>query len=254
LNGVTQVLATEAVSKHFGAFRAVSSVTFGVAEGEVRGLIGPNGAGKSTLLHLLAGRHKPTAGRVLLRGHDIASLPARRRARLGLGIKFQITSVVNGATVEDNLLLAAQAKEPWFALLRPPSKSRRDIVARLLDQVGLYAKRQWLAGWLSHGEQQWLEIGMALALEPGVVLLDEPTSGMSVRETLVTAQLIERMRGSVAVVVVEHDIAFIKHVSDRITVLDRGEVLAEGTVDDVESDERVQAVYLRRGSLLRKSA
>ena len=246
----TPVVATDGVSMAFGDLRALTNVSISVGAGEVRGLIGPNGAGKSTLLHVLAGRHQPEAGRVLLDGRDVTRLPPRRRARLGLGIKFQITSVVNSASVEENVLLAAQAHEPWWSLLGPPAPHLREHVLGLVDQVGLTAKRQWLAGWLSHGEQQWLEIAMALALSPRALLLDEPTSGMSVRETLATADLIQRLRRQVALVVVEHDIAFIKLISDRLTVLNRGEVLAEGTVAEVERDERVQAVYLRRGSLL----
>jgi ABC-type uncharacterized transport system ATPase subunit len=250
----TPVVATDSISMAFGDLRALSNVSISVGAGEVRGLIGPNGAGKSTLLHILAGRHEPTAGRVLLDGRDVTRFPPRRRARLGLGIKFQITSVVTTATVEENVLLAAQAHERWWSLLGPPASRLREHVLGLVEQVGLTNKRQWLAGSLSHGEQQWLEIAMALALNPHALLLDEPTSGMSVRETLATADLIQRLRAHVALVVVEHDIAFIKLISDRLTVLNRGEILAEGTVAEVERDERVQAVYLRRGSLERKSA
>jgi ABC-type uncharacterized transport system ATPase subunit len=239
------------VSKTFGAFRAVADVSMQVRQGEVHGLIGPNGAGKSTLLHLLAGRHEASGGRVLLDGSDITHLRPRQRARLGLGIKFQITSVIDGATVEDNIMIAAQAGEPWWRMLGPASVTRREEVSLLIEQVGLRERRKWLAGWLSHGEQQWLEIAMVLALKPRVLLLDEPTSGMSVRETLATAELLQRLRANLAVVVVEHDVAFIKLISDRLTVLNRGEVLAEGSVADVEQDERVQAAYLRRGSLRR---
>jgi ABC-type uncharacterized transport system ATPase subunit len=239
------------VSKTFGAFRAVADVSMQVRQGEVHGLIGPNGAGKSTLLHLLAGRHEASGGRVLLDGSDITHLRPRQRARLGLGIKFQITSVIDGATVEDNIMIAAQAGEPWWRMLGPASVARREEVSLLIEQVGLRERRKWLAGWLSHGEQQWLEIAMVLALKPRVLLLDEPTSGMSVRETLATAELLQRLRANLAVVVVEHDVAFIKLISDRLTVLNRGEVLAEGSVADVEQDERVQAAYLRRGSLRR---
>jgi ABC-type uncharacterized transport system ATPase subunit len=239
------------VSKTFGAFRAVADVSMQVRQGEVHGLIGPNGAGKSTLLHLLAGRHEASGGRVLLDGTDITHLRPRQRARLGLGIKFQITSVIDGATVEDNIMIAAQAGEPWWRMLGPASVTRREEVSLLIEQVGLRERRKWLAGWLSHGEQQWLEIAMVLALKPRVLLLDEPTSGMSVRETLATAELLQRLRANLAVVVVEHDVAFIKLISDRLTVLNRGEVLAEGSVADVEQDERVQAAYLRRGSLRR---
>ena len=240
------VLATEALSKHFGEFRAVSRVSMSVQQGEVRGLIGPNGAGKSTLLHLLAGRHDATEGKVMFAGRDVTRLMPRQRAKLGLGIKFQITSVVTSATVEQNIMLAAQADEPWWRLLGASSVARREQTAELLADVGLYSKRDWLAAWLSHGEQQWLEIAMALALKPRVLLLDEPTSGMSVRETHATATLIDKLRASVAMVVVEHDINFIKLISDRLTVLNRGEVLAEGSVADVEADERVQSAYLRR--------
>jgi branched-chain amino acid transport system ATP-binding protein len=245
----TAILATHGVSKLFGAFAAVSNVSIEVRSGEVRGLIGPNGAGKSTLLHVLAGRHEASAGRILFEGRDITRLQPRQRARLGMGIKFQITSVVNGATVEENVMLAAQAREPWWRLFGGADAECRDEVATLIEQVGLAAKRKWLAGWLSHGEQQWLEIAMVLGLRPRVLLLDEPTSGMSVRETLATAELIDRLRANLAVVVVEHDIAFIKLISDRLTVLNRGEVLAEGTVAEVEQNELVQAAYLRRGSL-----
>jgi ABC-type uncharacterized transport system ATPase subunit len=243
------ILTARGISKTFSSFKAVTDVSIDIVPGEVRGLIGPNGAGKSTLLHVLAGRHEATTGHVTLDGRDVTRLPPGKRARLGLGIKFQITSVVNGVTVEENVMMAAQAHEPWWQLVMPAAASRQADVSRLLRQVGLSAKRQWLAGWLSHGEQQWLEIAMTLALQPKVLLLDEPTSGMSLRETVATADLIRRLRGDVAMVVVEHDIAFIKLISDRLTVLDRGQVLAEGSVAEVEQDERVQAVYLRRGAL-----
>jgi ABC-type uncharacterized transport system ATPase subunit len=246
---VTSALETVDVSMSFSGLLAVDRVSLAVAPGEIRGLIGPNGAGKSTLLHVLAGRYRPTRGRVVLAGTDVTRLGPRERARRGLGIKFQITSVIPDATVAENVLIAAQATETWWALLARGPGPRQAQVHELLEQVGLFARRDGLAGWLSHGEQQWLGIAMVLARRPRVMLLDEPTSGMSIGETRATAALLDRLRGSVTVVVVEHDVSFIKLVSDRLTVLHRGQVLAEGSVADVERDARVQEVYLNRGLL-----
>ena len=245
---MTPVLEVEQVSKTFAGFRALRDVSLCLEPGEMRGLIGANGAGKSTLLHLVYGRDFPDSGSVRFAGRDVASLPAFRRARLGMALKFQVTSVFDELTVTENLRLGAQPKE------RPADGSVREdgISARIADTLALIelgSKREYRAGELSHGEKQWLEIGMALLTQPRLLLLDEPTSGMTRAESRRTADLLRELRARDAVdamVIVEHDMEFVRLVSDRVTVLHRGQVLAEGTIAEVQANAAVQDAYLGR--------
>jgi ABC-type branched-subunit amino acid transport system ATPase component len=244
---MTGLLELRGVAKSFGPLRALDGVDLSVAERSFHGLIGPNGSGKSTLLRAIAGEHLPDAGRISLDGRDITAATPSRRARAGLSIKFQITAVLRSLTVYDNLLLAMQASGGLGALLL--SRTRRGLHARVVRQLAdfrLEALADEPAGSLSHGQQQWLEIAMALATGPRLLLLDEPTAGMSPEERRVTGELLQPIRERCALVIVEHDLDFIKNLCDRLTVLDAGRVLDEGTPAEIEASERVRLVYTRR--------
>lgn len=244
---MTGLLELRGVAKAFGPLRALDGVDLSVAEHSFHGLIGPNGSGKSTLLRAIAGEHLPDAGRITLSGQDITAAAPSRRARAGLSIKFQITAVLRSLTVYDNLLLAMQASGGLGTLLL--SRTRRGLHARVMRQLAdfrLEALTDEPAGALSHGQQQWLEIAMALATSPRLLLLDEPTAGMSPEERRVTGELLRPIRERCALVIVEHDLDFIKNLCDRLTVLDAGRVLDAGTPAEIEASERVRAVYTRR--------
>ncbi len=238
----TPVLALRGISTLLGGYRALDRVDFIVDPGEVRGLIGSNGAGKSTLLNVVVGRVEPETGSVEFLGSEIGTVPGWRRAQLGIALKFQVSSVFERLSVEENMRLGAQSK-------RRGAKGNLDLVGEVLDLIGLGGKKATLAAELGHGERQWLEIGMVLLTGPKLLLLDEPTSGMTLGESHRTAELIERLQRSGrvrAMVVVEHDIDFIRLVSDRVTVLHRGRVLASGGVDEVQADPAVRDAYLGR--------
>ena len=237
------VLTVSGVTKSFGGFTAVRDLSLTVVRGEMRGLIGSNGAGKSTLLHLIYGRITPDRGSIQFGGKDVTVLPVTARARMGMGLVFQVTSVFDGLTVEENLLLGALPKgEP-----RPPLD--RAAVERVTQLLELDPVSHRFAGNLSHGEKRWLEIGMVLLTAPSLLLLDEPTSGMTQAESRRTAELLHQLRSEQAieaVIVVEHNIEFIRLVTDRVTVMHRGSVLADGPIEDVQNDAAVQASFLGR--------
>lgn len=238
------VLTIEGLTKTFRGFVAVDDVSLRLDAGELRGLIGANGAGKSTLLHLIYGRLQADRGTIRFGDIDVTRLPAHQRARLGMGLVFQVTSVFGDLTIEENLLLGALPKAPRTG---PPVD--RDEVERVLELVELASARYRRARHLSHGEQQWLEIGMVLLTRPKLLLLDEPTSGMTRAESRRTASLLRELQAAgaaEAMVVVEHNIEFIRLVSDRVTVMHRGKVLADGTMDEVQANREVQASYLGR--------
>lgn len=238
------VLAVEGLTKSFGGFTAVADVSLKVERGEMRGLIGSNGAGKSTLLHLIYGRVPSDRGSIRFGAVEVTGMSVTERARLGMGLVFQVTSVFDGLTVEENLLLGALPKGPGRS-----DHVDRDEVERVLQVVELSEARYRHAGNLSHGGKQWLEIGMVLLSRPTLLLLDEPTSGMTQAESRRTAELLHQLRAekaTEAVIVVEHNIEFIRLVSDRVTVMHRGRVLADGTIEEVQEDQAVQASYLGR--------
>jgi branched-chain amino acid transport system ATP-binding protein len=225
-------------------------VDFALERGELRAVIGPNGAGKTVFLHLLSGVLAPTAGRIVLDGVDVSRRSVVERVRLGIARSFQITSLFPNLTVADNARLAAQPRACTLALWHGAAV-RREVerrVAELLDQVGLGSAADAYPSELSHGDGRHLEIALALASNPRVLLLDEPTAGMSLAETGRTVALIRalnRDRG-VTTVIVEHDMRVIRELATRVTVLDHGRVLAEGTPRDVGADPRVQTAYLGR--------
>jgi branched-chain amino acid transport system ATP-binding protein len=241
------ILEVKGVGKSFGALRALDGVDFLVSSGSFHGLIGPNGSGKSTLLKALAGAHLADSGTIIFDGRDITRATPYERARAGLSLKFQITAVLRELSVYDNVLLVLQSEGSLWSLLR--SRSRRALDAEILqalERFRLADHADRLAGELSHGQQQWLEIAMALALKPKLLLLDEPTGGMSPEERRVTGELLQPIRGSCALVIVEHDLDFIRDICDRLTVLDQGRVLDDGTVAEIQRSAKVQQVYTSR--------
>lgn len=235
------------IGKRFGPLAALTDAEITADVGEVVGLIGPNGSGKSTLLHIVAGRTQPDEGTVTLDGRDVTRLLPAARARAGISIKFQLARVYQALSVRENLMLALQADQRLSSLAL--SRSRRRLSAQvdeIAERFGLGLQRGRSAGELSHGEQQWLEIAMAMARRPKLLLLDEPTGGMSAEERAKTGQLIRDAVRSCAVLIVEHDLDFIRGLCDRLTVLHQGAVVTSGTVSEVQANPRVQEVFLTR--------
>jgi len=234
---VTALLEISGASKHFGGVFAVADVDLAVQAGEIHCLIGPNGAGKSTLFKLVVGTYPPNSGRIVFRGTDITYAKSFARVKQGMSIKLQTPSVFKALPVRQNLHIALQ------------DHVARDAIGveenRLLEVLGLTSDANRLAGLLSHGQQQWLEIGMALALRPMLLLLDEPTAGLSPEETHRTGELVKRLNAEgTTVLVVEHDMAFVRQIATGVTVLHLGKVFARGSIDEIVSDPRVAEIYL----------
>jgi branched-chain amino acid transport system ATP-binding protein len=231
----------------FGGLTALNQVSVMVPRGEIRAIIGPNGAGKSTFFNCLTGVLRPTAGRILLDGENVAGLPPDRVSRQGVARSYQITNILPGASVLENVRVAAQSRHHAWSLLRH-HRAYDDLVDRaraVLAAVGLAGKEDELAANLSHGEQRNLEIGIALATEPKLLCLDEPTAGMSATETHATVDLIRRIATGYTILIVEHDMDVVMGLAHAITVLHYGEVLAEGTPAEIQANPRVQEVYLK---------
>jgi branched-chain amino acid transport system ATP-binding protein len=231
----------------FGGLTALNQVSFAVAPGEIRAVIGPNGAGKSTLFNCLTGVLRPTAGRIVLADQDITGLPPHAISHKGLARSYQITNILPGATVLENVRIAAQSRRHAWSLWRH-HLAYADLVGaarRVLAAVGLADKEGELAANLSHGEQRNLEIGIALATEPRVLCLDEPTAGMSPVETRATVELVRRIAADYTILIVEHDMEVVMGLARTITVLHYGEILAEGTPAEIQANARVQEVYLK---------
>jgi branched-chain amino acid transport system ATP-binding protein len=241
------LLEARGLVKIFGKLMALNAADLTVAENEFHGLIGPNGSGKSTLMKCVAGAEIPTSGSVVFAGRDITSATPAERARAGMSLKFQITSVLPALTLYDNILLALQAQTSLSSLVFSRTRSvLHDKVMAMLEQFRLADRASDPAAALSHGQQQWLEIAMALAPEPKLLLLDEPTGGMSLEERRVTGELLQPIKKKCSLVIVEHDLDFIRDICDRLTVLDQGSVLDCGSVREIQSSAKVQEVYLRR--------
>ncbi|MFD1660671.1 ABC transporter ATP-binding protein [Streptomyces caeni] len=241
------ILHTQGLSKQFQGFRAVGSVDLRVVEGTVHALVGPNGAGKTTLFNLLTGFLKPSAGRIVFDGHNVTSAPPERIARLGIARSFQVTTLFPQMSAREHAELALQAgtglSRQWW---RSEKRMRRFTprALELLDEVGLAALAEQPSGSLPYGRKRSLELALAIALDPKLLLLDEPTAGMGLEDVDRTVALIDRIRAGRTVVMVEHNMSVVGSLADTVTVLQRGDVLAEGPYDEVRSDPRVVEAYL----------
>jgi len=230
------ILETSALEKRFGGVRAIAGVDFKLMRGELRCLIGPNGAGKSTFFKMLTAQLRPTSGRIIFDGTDITRAEAHRISRLGIGIKNQVPDVYDGLSVHENLWLAAR--------FRHDSRYARQAVDAALARLELGDISAKLVGELAHGQRQWVEFGMIMALEPEIVLLDEPTAGMSVEETNRTADLIHELNRTTTIIVVEHDMQFIRQIATQVTVFHQGQILAEDTMENIQRNQIVRDIYL----------
>ncbi len=242
------ILMLEGVNKTFDGFKAISDLNFYMDDGELRVIIGPNGAGKSTMLDIITGRTRPDTGKVEFgKNTDLTRLNEYQINRLGIGRKFQTPSVYIYHTVFQNILLSLKGSRGVFSsLFHRISRDERDRIHGVLTTIGLADKVDWKAGSLSHGQKQWLEIGMLLAQDPKVLLVDEPAAGMTDEETHKTGELLLSLEGKHSIVVIEHDMIFVRQLARKVTVLHQGTVLCEGAVDEVQNNERVIEVYLGR--------
>lgn len=244
------LLAAEGVSKSFSGFQAIRDLSFYLDEGELRTVIGPNGAGKTTFLDLITGRTKPDSGTITFHDkHDLTRMTADEIYRLGIGRKFQTPTVYTEHTVFENLLLSLGGKRGvWASLFARVSPEQTERIHEILRTVNLADKANWKAGALAHGQKQWLEIGMLLAQNAKLLLVDEPAAGMSDEETAKTGELLLSLAGKHTIVVIEHDMVFVRQISAgrKVTVLHQGSVLCEGPVDQVQANEKVIEVYLGR--------
>ncbi|MFC3110062.1 ABC transporter ATP-binding protein [Undibacterium arcticum] len=248
----TPILKAVNVTKRYGKFTAVNNITLDIMPGIVHSVIGPNGAGKTTLFHTLTGTTPITAGSILVEGEEVAHLPGYKRVRKGLARSFQVTSLFPNLSVRENLRLAAQGRRPAQALnpwRRAESLTAAcEIADDLLGQLNLHGVAQRASAELSHGQQRRLEVGMAMAGQPKVIFLDEPTSGMGIDDIAEMKLLIHGLRDNCTVLLIEHNMDIVMDISDQITVMQQGQILAQGKPDDIRNDERVRRAYL--GSMI----
>ncbi|MFU0504535.1 ABC transporter ATP-binding protein [Pseudaminobacter sp. NGMCC 1.201702] len=231
------ILETRGLNKRFGGLHVTNDVDFTLEKGEIHCLIGPNGAGKSTFFRLILGEYLPSSGQIFYRGEEITRAKSFERIRRGISVKFQVPGIFKALSVRQNLEIALQHHLDGASL--------KNEIARLLSFLKLEEAAHQLAGNLSHGQKQWLEIGMAVSLKPQLLLLDEPTAGMTPDETFATGEMVQALNAEgVTVLAVEHDMSFVRQISHKVTVLHFGKVFAQGTIDEIISDDRVAAIYL----------
>jgi len=247
------LLEVRNATKTFGSLVAVRDVSLAVKQGELRAIIGPNGAGKTTFFNLISGFFPPTSGRVIFGGNDVTGLSVTKRVELGMARTFQITEIFPELTVHENVRIGAEVAagyrlRPWITRAETADVERK--IGETLALVGLSAKADRLVGELAHGDQRAAEIAMALTLRPKLLLLDEPTAGMGDQETYEITRLIRRLHrnSNFTIVLIEHDMRVVFHLADRITVLDQGKLLADGTPQEIGANEAVQAAYLGKAA------
>ena len=245
----TPILEVEGVTQRFGKFRALSDINVSFQPGKLTAIIGPNGAGKSTLFNVVSGALPPTEGRIRYQGRDITGMPQHQFARIGIAKSFQITNVFKQLSAHENVRVAAQMRSARFSIWRSRASLQEliDKADELLARVGLSAVRDRPASDLAHGQQRALEIAMALACDPTLLLMDEPTAGMSPEETTVMMDLITSLAQERTVILVEHKMKLVMGICERLIVLHHGEFLAEGSPDDIRSNSEVKRVYLGQG-------
>lgn len=233
------------LSVSFDGFKAVDNLNFAVQHEELRVVIGPNGAGKTTLLDLICGKTKPTGGSIRFKGRELSKLHENSIVRAGVGRKFQTPSIYPKLTVLENLEISfPKGRGTWGSLFFRQTEDVRQRIIEVAREIDLFDKLGTAAEHLSHGQKQWLEIGMVLIADPSLMLLDEPVAGMSIRERQKTADLLRRICKGRSVVVIEHDMDFVKQIAHRVTVMHQGKMLVEGTMDEVQANEKVREVYL----------
>ncbi len=246
------LLSAEGVNKSFSGFRAITDLNFYLDAGELRTVIGPNGAGKTTFLDLITGRTKPDTGSIEFEGqHSLATMNEYEIYRLGIGRKFQTPTVYADHSVFENLVLSLEgSRGVWASLFSKINSTQKDRIHEILKTINLTEKADWKAGALAHGQKQWLEIGMLLAQNAKLLLVDEPAAGMTDEETHRTGELLLSLAGKHTIVVIEHDMVFVRQIAAgrKVTVLHQGHVLCEGAVDEVQNNEKVIEVYLGRKS------
>ena len=241
------LLQINSISKKFGVLQALNEVNISIEKNTFHGLIGPNGSGKSTLLKTIAGAHYADSGEIIFNNSNITNNSPELRSQKGLNLKFQITAILPQLTVYDNLLLALQTNHSIWELISSKSKYLYyEKIIEVLENFKLIKKVDTLAGELSHGLQQWLEIAMVVVKKPELLLLDEPTAGMSPQERQVTGELLVPLKSYCSLIIVEHDLDFIKDICDYITVLDQGKVLETGSIEKIRTSKKVQEVYTTR--------
>jgi len=245
---LSAILDIDDVTVRFGGVTAVNHVSLRVGEGERWAVIGPNGAGKTTLFRTVSGEVRPTEGTVHVFGDDMSRAAPYRKAQRGVGRTYQVTELFQALTVEDNLTIAYQATKPIkFAFWKPVNMAGEvsDKIDQVLDQVGLVGVRETVVSEMSHGAQRQLEIAMALALDPRLLLLDEPAAGLSAAERRIMKELVDRLPGDLSIVLIEHDMSIALELVERVLVLDNGRMIAEGTPGEIRGNQKVQDVYLR---------
>ena len=241
------ILTAEGVTKSFDGFKAINDLNFYLDEGELRTIIGPNGAGKSTFLDLITGRTRPDEGQIEFKDTPVTKKSEYQIYRMGIGRKFQTPSVYSDHTVYENILLGLRgSRGVWSAIFGKVTPAQNERIFEVLEIINLKDKAQVRAGALAHGQKQWLEIGMLIAQDPELMLVDEPAAGMTDEETARTGELLLSLAGRHTIIVIEHDMVFVRQLASRVTVLHQGSVLCEGSLDEIQNDERVIEVYLGR--------
>jgi urea transport system ATP-binding protein len=243
----SHIVYLKEVTVEFDGFRALDVAQFGVHFNELRVVIGPNGAGKTTMCDVISGKTRAKSGRVFFNRHDVTRLPDVEIARLGVGRKFQTPTVFDSLTVYENMELALPGRRNvWRNLVGRETPAQRERIHSILQRVHLLGDRDRPARYLSHGQRQWLEISMLIVADPKLLLVDEPAAGLTDRETELTAELLLELKGTHTIIVIEHDMDFVRRLNSRVTVLDNGKVLADGTLDQVQADPAVVEAYLGR--------